>query len=73
MKKIYQTRLPSTDLLIPWVVYIPGAVFLIKSIKRELETRPTYDCRCDERPEPKDDESTCLVYTGVVFYFILLL
>jgi hypothetical protein len=27
-------------------------------------TRPIYDFRCDERLEPKDDESTCLTYTG---------
>jgi hypothetical protein len=41
-------------------------LFIIKSIKRELKTRPTYDCRCDERLEPKNDESTCLEYTGLV-------
>jgi hypothetical protein len=29
-------------------------------MKRELKTRPIYDCRCDERLKPKDDESTCL-------------
>jgi hypothetical protein len=28
------------------------------------KTRPVYDCRCDERLKPKDDKSTCLVYTG---------
>jgi hypothetical protein len=39
-------------------------VFIIKSIKRERKTRPIYDRRCDERLEPKDDESTCLTYTG---------
>jgi hypothetical protein len=33
-------------------------------MKRELKTRPIYDCRCDERLKPKDDESTCLTYTG---------
>jgi hypothetical protein len=38
-------------------------MFIIKSIKRELKTRPIYDCRCDERLEPKDDETTCLTYT----------
>jgi hypothetical protein len=32
--------------------------FIIKSIKRELKTRPIYDCRCDERLKPTDDEST---------------
>jgi hypothetical protein len=40
--------------------------FIIKSINRELKTRPIYDCRCDERLEPKDNESTCLVYTGLL-------
>ncbi len=39
--------------------------FIIKSIKQELKTRPIYDCRCDERLEPKNDESTGLVYTGL--------
>ncbi len=40
-------------------------MFIIKSIKRELKTRPIYDCRCDERLEPKDDESTYLSCTGL--------
>jgi hypothetical protein len=25
-----------------------------------------YDCRYDERLKPKDEESTCLAYTGLV-------
>ena len=25
-----------------------------------------YDCRYDERLKPKDDESTCLTYTGLL-------
>ncbi len=33
--------------------------------KREFQTRPIYDCRYDERLEPKDDESTWLTYTGL--------
>jgi hypothetical protein len=33
-------------------------------IKGELKTRLINDCRYDERLKPKDDESTCLVYTG---------
>jgi hypothetical protein len=37
-----------------------------ESIKREVKTRPIYDCRCDERLKPKDDEPTCLVYTGLL-------
>ncbi len=40
--------------------------FIIKSINRELKTRPIYDCRCDERLKPEDDESTCLTYTGLI-------
>jgi hypothetical protein len=39
-------------------------VVYYESIERELKTRPIYDCRCDERLKPKDDESTCLGYTG---------
>ncbi len=39
--------------------------FIMKSLKEELQTRPIYDCRCDERLEPKNDESTYLVYTGL--------
>ena len=41
-------------------------VFIIKSIKREVKTRPIYECRCDERLEPKYDEFTCLTYTGLL-------
>jgi hypothetical protein len=39
-------------------------LFIIKSIKGEIKTKPIYDCRCDERLKPKDDESTSLTYTG---------
>jgi hypothetical protein len=39
-------------------------LFIIKSRKRELKTRPINECRCDERLEPKYDEFTCLTYTG---------
>jgi hypothetical protein len=42
------------------LVFILRKIFIIKSIKREQKTRPIYDCRCDERLKPKDDESTCL-------------
>ena len=37
-----------------------------ESIKRELKTRPIYECRCDERLKVKDEESTCLVYTELL-------
>jgi hypothetical protein len=44
-----------------------GWKYTLPSIKRELKTRPIYDCRCDElRLKPKDDESTCLTYTGLL-------
>jgi hypothetical protein len=42
------------------------SLFIIKSIKWELKTRPTYDCRCDERLKPKHDESEWLTYTGLL-------
>ena len=35
-------------------------------MKRELKTRPIYDYRCDERLKPKDEESACLAYTGLL-------
>jgi hypothetical protein len=35
-----------------------------KSIKRESKTRLTHECRCDERPKTKSEESTLLTYTG---------
>ena len=39
-------------------------VVYYESIKRELKTRPIYECRCDERIKPKGEESTRLSYTG---------
>ena len=44
----------------------PIKVVYYESIKRELKTRPIYECRCDERLKPKDDESTCLTHTGLL-------
>ena len=44
---------------LPLVVYY-------ESIKRELKTRPIYDCRCDERLKTKAETSTRLVYTGLI-------
>ncbi len=34
-----------------------------ESIKRELQTRPINECRCDERLKTKTEESTRLVKT----------
>ena len=35
-------------------------------MKRELKTRPVYECRCDERLKTKAEESTRLTYTGLL-------
>jgi hypothetical protein len=37
-----------------------------ESIQRELKTRPIYQCRSDERLKTKTEESTRLVYTGLL-------
>ncbi len=39
--------------------------FYYESRKRELKTRPTYECRCDERLKTKSEKSTRLSYTGL--------
>jgi hypothetical protein len=41
-------------------------VIYYESMKRGLQTRPIYECRCDERPKTKPEESTCLSYTGLI-------
>jgi hypothetical protein len=38
----------------------------IESRKREVKTRPIYECRCDERLKSKTEESTRLTYTGLI-------
>ena len=43
-----------------------GRVVYYESIKAELQTRPIYECRCDERLKTKSEESTRLVYTGLL-------
>jgi hypothetical protein len=35
-------------------------------MKREVKTRPIYECRCDERLKTKAEESTPLAYTGLL-------
>ncbi len=38
-------------------------VVYYESRKRDLKTRPTYECRCDERPKTKSERFTiCVVY-----------
>ena len=42
----------------------PGKlVVYYESIKREVETRPIHECRCDERLKTNDEESTRLACT----------
>ncbi len=41
-------------------------VVYYESMKRDLQTRPIYECRCDERLKTKVEESTCLTYTGLL-------
>ncbi len=38
----------------------------MKSRKHELQTRPIYECRCDERLKTKVEKSTRLAYTGLL-------
>ena len=46
-------------------VHVDTVVYY-ESIKREVKKRPTYECRGDERLKTKPEESTLLVYTGLL-------
>jgi hypothetical protein len=37
-----------------------------ESRKREVKTRPIYECRCDERLKTKSEKSTRVGYTGLI-------
>jgi hypothetical protein len=41
-------------------MFVVEGVIYYESIKREIKTRPTYECRCDERLKTKAEESTRL-------------
>ncbi len=41
-------------------------VVYYESLKRELKTRPIYECRCDERLKTKAEESTRLAYAWLL-------
>jgi hypothetical protein len=41
-------------------------VVYYESMKREVKTRPMYECRWDERLKTKTEESMRLVYTGLL-------
>jgi hypothetical protein len=49
-----------------WSKTKPPKFVYYKWIKRELERRPIFDCRCDERSKTKAEGSTRLTYTGLV-------
>ena len=45
----------------------PTNIFVYyESIKREVQIRSIYECRCDERLQTKTKEFTLLTYTGLV-------
>ncbi len=44
-----------------------------ESRKRELKTRPIYECRCDERLETKSEKSTRLRDLSIFFFILLFL
>ena len=57
--------------------FSPGSTFVYfvvyyESMKWKVQTRPLYECRCDERLKTKAEESTCLVYTVLIGMFILV-
>ena len=41
-------------------------VVYYESIKREIQTRPICECRCDERLKTEAEESTHLTYTELL-------
>jgi hypothetical protein len=51
----------------------PPFIVYYESIKRELKTRPIYECRCDERLRTKPEESKRLSYATSVFSLMILL
>jgi hypothetical protein len=48
----------------PWVSNDEFIVDYSESRKRELKTRPTYECRCDERLKTKDEKSNVTTAGG---------
>ncbi len=48
------------------MVTLQTRVVYYESMNREIKTRPIYECRCPERLKTKTEESTRLVYTGLL-------
>jgi hypothetical protein len=46
-----------------------GGCFYYESRKRELQTKPIYECRCDERLKTKSEKSTRLSCSGMCVYY----
>jgi hypothetical protein len=54
----------SDDPRTSWFLHVRLVVYY-ETIKRELNKRLIYECRCDERLKSKDGGSTYLGYTGL--------
>ena len=48
------------------LLHVFPSVVYYESIKREIQIRPIYECRYDERLKTKVKEFTCLTYTGLI-------
>ena len=48
------------------VICVCVMLFIMNRRKREVKTRPMYECRCNERLKTKAEESTRLGYTGLL-------
>jgi hypothetical protein len=54
---------PSSDQT--WSDFVNICLLHYEGIKRELQRRPIYEYRYDERLKTKVEGSTCLTYTGL--------
>ena len=48
------------------ICFLSFSVVYYESIKREIQIKPIYECRCDERLQSKTNRFTRLSYTGLV-------
>ena len=71
--RIYENVFSVTSMCLLWIIIVCLLLLIDKakpkdhqSIKRELKTKPIYECRCNERLKTKVEESTHLAYTGLL-------
>ena len=64
MKEKNESYREDQNMMVGVVVYSNQESKIV--IKREIKTRPIYECRCDERLKTKVEESTVLAYTGLL-------